>query len=62
MKARYCSQCGNPIEERFIADNAREVCTVCYTVFYQNPLPAAGSLVLDDDRRVLLVKRKYPPS
>ena len=31
-------------------------------VFYQNPLPAAGALVLDDDRRVLLVKRKFPPN
>ena len=62
MKAHYCSQCGNPIEERVIADKAREVCTACDTVFYQNPLPAAGALVLDEDRRVLLVKRKYPPS
>ncbi len=62
MKARYCSQCGNPIEERMIADRFREVCPVCDTVFYQNPLPAAAALVLDDDRRVLLVKRKYPPS
>jgi ADP-ribose pyrophosphatase YjhB (NUDIX family) len=35
---------------------------VCGTIFYQNPLPAAGALVLDDLRRVLLVKRKYPPS
>jgi 8-oxo-dGTP diphosphatase len=35
---------------------------MCGTVFYQNPLPAAGALVLDDLRRVLLVKRKYPPS
>ena len=30
-------------------------------MFYHNPLPAAGALLLDDDRRVLLVRRKYPP-
>ena len=35
---------------------------MCGTVFYQNPLPAAGALVLDDQRRVLLVRRKYPPN
>ena len=62
MKAVYCSQCGGPIEQRVIADRTREVCTVCHTVFYQNPLPAAAALVLDDQRRVLLVKRKYPPA
>ena len=44
-----------------IGDRPRDVCSVCGTVFYQNPLPAAGALVLDDQRRVLLVKRKYPP-
>jgi ADP-ribose pyrophosphatase YjhB (NUDIX family) len=44
-----------------VGDRPRDVCSVCGTVFYQNPLPAAGALVLDDQRRVLLVKRKYPP-
>jgi 8-oxo-dGTP diphosphatase len=44
-----------------VGDRPRDVCSVCSTVFYQNPLPAAGALVLDDMRRVLLVKRKYPP-
>lgn len=62
MKALYCSQCGGPIQERVVGDRPREVCTVCDTIFYQNPLPAAASLVLDENRRVLLVKRKYPPS
>jgi len=45
-----------------VGDRPREVCSVCGTVFYQNPLPAAAALVLDDNRRVLLVKRKYPPN
>lgn len=45
-----------------MGDRPRDVCSACGTVFYQNPLPAAGALVLDDQRRVLLVKRKYPPS
>jgi 8-oxo-dGTP diphosphatase len=62
MKAAYCSQCGGPVEERTVGDRTREVCATCDTIFYQNPLPAAGALVLDEDRRVLLVKRKYPPN
>jgi 8-oxo-dGTP diphosphatase len=45
-----------------VGGRPRDVCSVCGTVFYQNPLPAAGALVLDDLRRVLLVRRKYPPS
>jgi len=45
-----------------VGDRPREVCSVCGTVFYQNPLPAAAAVVLDDERRVLLVKRKFPPN
>ncbi len=44
-----------------VGDRPRDVCSSCCTVFYQNPLPAAGALVLDQLRRVLLVKRKFPP-
>ena len=38
------------------------MCSSCGRVFYQNPLPAAAALLLDNKRRVLLVKRKHPPS
>lgn len=44
-----------------IGDRPRDVCGACGTIFYQNPLPAAAALVLDDLRRVLLVRRKFPP-
>ena len=45
-----------------VGDRPRDVCSACGTIFYQNPLPAAAALVLDDIRRVLLVKRKFPPN
>lgn len=45
-----------------VGDRPRDVCSVCGTIFYQNPLPAAAALVLDDNRRVLLVRRKFPPN
>jgi ADP-ribose pyrophosphatase YjhB (NUDIX family) len=46
---------------REIDDRAREVCTACGTVFYDNPLPVAASVLLNENREVLLVKRKNHP-
>jgi 8-oxo-dGTP diphosphatase len=62
LKAHYCSKCGGSVDVQIIGDRPRDVCSVCGTIFYQNPLPAAGALVLDVDRRVLLVRRKFPPN
>jgi len=62
MNALFCSKCGGPIDVQIVGDRPREVCSVCGMVFYQNPLPAAGALVLDAKRQVLLVKRKFPPN
>lgn len=45
-----------------VGDRPRDVCSACGAIFYQNPLPAAAALVLDQERRVLLVKRKFPPN
>jgi 8-oxo-dGTP diphosphatase len=45
-----------------VGDRPREVCLVCGEIFYHNPLPAAAALVLDDQRRVLLVKRGIEPN
>jgi 8-oxo-dGTP diphosphatase len=45
-----------------VGDRPREVCSLCGEIFYHNPLPAAASLVLDDQRRVLLVKRGITPN
>lgn len=45
-----------------MGDRPRDVCSACGAVFYENPLPAAAALVLDYDRRVLLVKRGILPN
>jgi ADP-ribose pyrophosphatase YjhB (NUDIX family) len=34
--------------------------TKCNYVFYQNPIPAAGAVIVKDDQ-ILLVKRAHPP-
>jgi len=62
MDTLFCSKCGGQIDVQTIGDRPREVCSVCGTIFYQNPLPAAAALVLDSERRVLLVKRKFRPN
>jgi 8-oxo-dGTP diphosphatase len=50
------------VEVQLVGDRPREVCSVCGEVFYHNPLPAAAALVLDGERRVLLVKRGIDPN
>lgn len=61
MKAKYCSQCGGAVITRVVEDRSREICSECGTVFYRNPLPVAACLVLNENREVLLVKRKREP-
>ncbi|UCE60574.1 MAG: NUDIX domain-containing protein [Phycisphaerales bacterium] len=61
LKAKYCSQCGATIVVREVEDRQREVCSSCGKVFYRNPLPVAASVILNEDREVLLVKRKNEP-
>jgi len=61
MKSRYCAQCGAAVESRPVDGRAREVCTACNTIFYENPLPVAACVVLNRRREVLLVQRKREP-
>ena len=61
VSAKFCSQCAAPVIKRVVEDRAREMCSECGTVFYRNPLPVAASVVLNDKREVLLVKRKNEP-
>ncbi|MBU0637845.1 MAG: NUDIX domain-containing protein [Planctomycetes bacterium] len=61
LKPKFCSRCGAMVETHVVDDRPREVCPTCETVFYQNPLPVAASVVLNSQREVLLVKRKNDP-
>lgn len=57
----YCPQCGRELENREIEGRTRRYCRSCDRPVYRNPKPAAGVLVVDGDR-VLLVKRTNPPA
>lgn len=61
LKPKYCARCGHTVVTRVVDDRPRLVCPACDTVFYENPLPVAASVVLNDRREVLLVRRKREP-
>jgi len=61
MRPRLCNQCGARLTRKVLEDRERDVCPACHTVFYQNPLPVASAVVVDEARRVLLVRRKREP-
>ena len=58
---RFCATCGGALERRVTGGVQRHVCPACGAVHYRNPLPVAASVVLSQDREVLLVKRRRPP-
>ncbi len=57
----YCPYCGKPVVQRHMDGKIRDFCMECVHVFYENPLPVASSIVVKEDREVLLVKRKKDP-
>jgi ADP-ribose pyrophosphatase YjhB (NUDIX family) len=61
MSRRFCERCGAAVGVEDVDGRPRQVCSECGTVFYQNPLPVAACVVLNDRREVLLVRRRYEP-
>ena len=59
---KFCPLCSAElVEKRIELENRKRLrCPSCDFIYYQNPTPAAG-IVLIEDGRVLMVKRKYPP-
>jgi len=59
---RFCPQCGAPFAEKNIDGRPRLQCTndSCGYIYYHNPIPAAGAMVVADDK-ILLVKRSVQP-
>jgi len=56
----FCPQCGAKLAEKLVEKRKRLVCETCGFVFYINPKVAAGVLV-EDDGRMLLVRRGVAP-
>jgi 8-oxo-dGTP diphosphatase len=57
---KYCPVCGQPTSRKLVHRRDRPVCLSCGYIHFQEPKVAAGILVLQDDR-VLLVRRSMQP-
>jgi 8-oxo-dGTP diphosphatase len=57
----YCSYCGGDISAKMQDGKPRDYCSGCNTYYYENPLPVASTIVVNESREVLLVKRKRDP-
>ncbi len=56
----FCPRCATALEPRPEHGVVRPTCPRCAFIWYRNPVPAAGVLIVDEGR-VLLVKRKFDP-
>jgi 8-oxo-dGTP diphosphatase len=59
----FCPMCGGALEPRAIKQNEPErlVCVRCGFVFYLDPKVAVGTIIRDDNDRIVLVKRAIEP-
>src|SRR5262245_27413194 len=57
---RFCPLCATRLVARDDHGVRRRTCPKCGYIHYRNPVPAAG-VVLHERGRVLLVKRRYDP-
>jgi ADP-ribose pyrophosphatase YjhB (NUDIX family) len=56
----FCPRCATPMASADDHGTLRPTCPACGYVWYRNPVPAAG-VVLVQQGRVLLVKRRWDP-
>ncbi len=57
---KFCPWCSASLVEKKLDGRARLRCPSCNFIWYKNPIPAAGAILIQD-HKILLVKRKYPP-
>lgn len=57
---QYCPRCRSKLVIGEIEEKVRPHCPACGFIYYQNPTPAAGAMILRDDK-ILLVQRSIEP-
>ncbi len=62
MGFKFCPRCGEPLERKYIDHSDRMRCSNknCDYIYYHNPIPAAGAIVIEQEK-ILLVKRAVMP-
>jgi len=60
---RFCPRCGGALEPRLLkaTEPERLVCRQCAFVHYIDPKVAVGTIISDDSRRIVLVRRAIEP-
>ena len=58
---RFCHFCSNALVQRHIEGRTRLYCENCRLPIYENPVPAACAVLIDKQKRILLVKRDVEP-
>jgi ADP-ribose pyrophosphatase YjhB (NUDIX family) len=57
-EARFCPRCGRPADIEF---PRRIVCPHCGYAAYYNPKPVAAAIPVDEEGRVILLRRGFDP-
>ncbi len=61
-KINFCISCGYRLIITTDRENKiRPVCKHCGWVYYKNPIPASCTIILNKNKEVLLIKRKFAP-
>lgn len=63
MTYKFCPKCANELVSKIPEFDhfVRRMCEKCGFVFYSNPVPTTGALIVNDRQEVLLVKRNWHP-
>jgi len=61
QEKKYCPYCAAGLIEKFCEGAQRLYCNSCREPIYENPIPATCLVVVDNQDRVLLVKRSVEP-
>jgi 8-oxo-dGTP diphosphatase len=61
MKPVHCPCCGATLVPAEEDGHDRQFCASCKEFIYENPVPVVAGVILDREKRVLLVKRGVEP-
>ena len=57
QRFHFCPVCGAELSKRYLTGRERLVCSRCGRVHYENPIVGVAAIILDEDGKILLVRR-----